>query len=82
MIDETERKLSRRRRRFKLTPYRLAVLGTLRMHPSTSASAGDSPAHFEAACRVMEQNGLVARNLHDVWRLRPAGEQALEEAGR
>ena len=64
----------------RLTPYKLAVLHTLAWNPGTSRSLGDSPAHFERACREMEQAGLVARNLHDVWRIRPAGTEALERA--
>jgi hypothetical protein len=66
----------------KLTPYKLAVLSTLRWNPRTARTCGGNASHFERACREMEQMGLTAKNLHGVWRIRPAGNQALEDAGR
>lgn len=52
-------------REFDLTPFRLGVLRTLEMEPrgGTSQELGDSPPHFEAACRAMEEQGLVRFNI-------------------
>lgn len=64
-----------------MTRYKLSVLSTLNHRSGTARDLGDHPSHFERACREMEQAGLVAKNLHDEWRLQTAGQETLEEAG-
>ncbi|MCA1571089.1 MAG: MarR family winged helix-turn-helix transcriptional regulator [Chloroflexi bacterium] len=62
-----------------LTGYQLAVLSTL--WGSDHKHVRDMGGHLSSltrALRVMEQRGLVSRNLHDQWYLLPAGRARVE----
>lgn len=74
--DSTMRSMTRRP--FTPSRYQIAVLDTLEDTGSRHVSGmGGHPASLTRALREMEQRGLVGRNLHDKWYIRPAGSEML-----